>query len=424
MRRRRRPYVTDGEASGGRFAGSGESAPSSLRIAATVPAVDRGMREIAAWLQGAAPHLVELMLERMRVEVPAYFASEDPGFMDMARESIFANLEVVADGLTSGRDQPAQLPPGAVEEALVAAQQRMPWTVVDRTYRIGHAVLWEQLLGEVERWNLRSSERVDLLRMTSHFLFQYVDHVTGGLAEIHQAERDRQIRGRERRRIAWVREVLAGVGGAASGGDYDLGREHLAAIAWGAEPDRAITDLGHLLSATVLIVPGQSGSAWGWLGSGSIAPSWPKLSRRLALPGDTLLALGSPARGVDGFRLSHREALEAARVVRLTGAPLGLYDDLSLDALVLRDERAARDFMQHELGPLLDDGKRTQVLLDTLRSYAESDWNAASTGARLGVHERTVGYRLATIEKRLGHSLAARRDQIGVALRLQEALAR
>ena len=192
------------------------------------------MREMAAWVQGATPQLVELMLERMRVEAPAYFASEDPGFMGMARESIAANLEAVADGLASGRDQPAQLPAGAVEEALTAAQQRLPWTLIDRTYRIGHAVLWEQLLGEVESWQLDSSERVALLRVTSHFLFHYVDLVTGGLAEVHQAERDRQIRGRERRRSAWVREVLADVAGADAAGEYDLGREHLAAITWGS----------------------------------------------------------------------------------------------------------------------------------------------------------------------------------------------
>jgi DNA-binding PucR family transcriptional regulator len=381
------------------------------------------MREVAAWVQDATPRLVELMLERMRVEVPAYFGSEDPGFMATARESIAANLEAVADGLVSGRDQPAQLPLGAVEEAVTAAQQRMPWTVIDRTYRIGHAVLWEQLLAEVESWHLSSSERVDLLRVTSHFLFQYVDHVTAGLAEIHQAERDRQIRGGERRRIAWVREVLAGVGGAASGGDYDLAREHLAAIAWGAEPDRAISDLGQLLGATVLVVPGQSAAVWGWLGSNAIASSWSKLSRQLPLPAETFLALGAPAGGADGFRLSHRQASEAARVLRLTGASLGTYDDLSLDALVLRDERAARDFMLRELGPLLDDRKRRQILLETLRLYAGSNWNAASTGARLGVHERTIGYRLSKIEELLGHPLAARREEIGVALRLEATLA-
>lgn len=385
-------------------------------------AVERRMREIATWIQGATAQLVELMLERMRLEVPAYFASEDPEFMGMARESIVANLNAVADGFLSGRDQPVQLPPGAIEEALIAAQQRMPWTLIDRTYRIGHAVLWEQLLGEVETWQIQGAERVDLLRMTSHFLFQYIDHVTGGLAEIHQAERDRQLRGRERRRITWVREVLADIGGAGPGGEYELGRQHLAAIAWGAEPERAITELGQRLEATVLIVPGQSGAAWGWLGSSSILRSWPVLSREVPLPSETFLALGAPAAGAEGFRLSHRQALEAARVLRLTGAPLGVYDELSLEALVLRDERAARDFMHRELGPLLEDGKRVEVLLETLRVYADTNWNAASTGARLGVHERTVGYRLAAIEQRLGRPLAARHEELGVALRLQAAL--
>ena len=139
---------------------------------------------------------------------------------------------------------------------------------------------------------------------------------------------------------------------------------------------------------------------------------------------DTYLALGAPSPGPEGFRLSHREALETARVLRRTGAALGIYDDVALEALVLRDERAARDFITRELGPLLDGGKRTQILLETFGVYVNSGWSAASTGARLGVHERTIGYRVATIEQRLGRPLAARRDELGVALRLHAALGR
>ncbi len=386
--------------------------------------VDRRLRDVAAWVQATTPQLVELMLARMRTEVPAYFDSDDPAFMDTARESIVANLEAVAEALQSGRERPAQLPPGAVEEALIAARQRMPWALIDRTYRIGHAVMWEQLLVEVESWQLDSSDRLDLLRVISHFLFQYIDHVAEGLADVHQAERDRQIRGRERRRIAWVREILADVAGSSSGGDYDLARQHLAAVAWGADAERAIVDLGQRLRATVLAVPGQSGAAWGWLGAHAITPSWAKLARELTLPADTFLALGAPAAGAAGFRLSHREALEAARVLRHTGVPLGIYDDVGLVALVLRDERAARDFIARELGPLLDGGKRTQILLDTLGAYVSNGWSAASTGAWLGVHERTIGYRVATIEQRLGRPLAPRREELGVALRLHAALHR
>jgi DNA-binding PucR family transcriptional regulator len=386
--------------------------------------VDRRLREVSAWVHAETPRLVELMLERMRTDVPAYFESDDPAFMDMAREAIVANLEAVADALETGRDRPAQLPPGAVEEALIAARNRTPWTTIDRTYRVGHAVMWEQLLCEVESWQLDSSDRLDLLRVVSHFLFQYIDHVAGGLAEVHQAERDRQIRGRERRRIAWVRELLADVAGTAPGGDYDLACEHLAAVAWGADGEHAITELGKRLQAGVLIVPGQSGAAWGWLGARAIPASWPMLARELPLPADTALALGAPASGPDGFRLSHRQALEAARVLRRTGQPRASYDDVALEALTLRDERAAREFAERELGPLLDGGKRTQILLDTLRAYVDTGWSAASTGALLGVHERTIGYRVATIEQRLGHPLANRRQELSVALRVHAALNR
>lgn len=83
------------------------------------------MRDVAAWVRETTPQLVEPMLERMRIEAPDYFASDDPGFMDVARESILANLDAVADALPT-RDQTIQLPPGAVDEALTAARERMP----------------------------------------------------------------------------------------------------------------------------------------------------------------------------------------------------------------------------------------------------------------------------------------------------------
>lgn len=108
-----------------------------------------------------------------------------------------------------------------------------------------------------------------------------------------------------------------------------------------------------------------------------------------------------------GFRLSHRQALEVARLLRPTAARISTYDDASLQALVLRDERAARDFMLYELGPLLARDNRTAALLDTLRAYVDSGWKAASAGARLGVHERTVGYRLVKIEQRLSSWMRA-----------------
>ena len=85
---------------------------------------------------------------------------------------------------------------------------------------------------------------------------------------------------------------------------------------------------------------------------------------------------------------------------------VAIYDDVSLEALALRNERPAQDFVTRELGPLLGGDKRTRTLLETLTAYVSSGWSTASAGARLGVHERTIGYRVATVEQRLGRPLA------------------
>jgi len=380
--------------------------------------LDHRLKEVAEWVERELPRLLDLMLTRWHEEVPEYFHPDDPEFLAVTDASIVTNLRAVASGLTSGRATPASLPTGAVEEALVAARANVAWSTVDRTYRIGHAILWEELLEEVETWDLESRERSDLLRVTSRFLFAYVDHVSSELGKVHEAERDRHVRVRERRQVAWVRDVLGGMPLSQGTGEYDLRGEHLALVAWGPAAQPAIVELGRQLDAATLTVPGHGESLWAWLGGRPALPdAWRKLARAAATS-ETHLALGRPASGVEGFRRSHRQASEAARVARLRPAALVYYDDVALEALLLRDERAARAFVEEEIGPLLTDDDRVRILLRTLRTYVDAGWVAASAAALLGVHERTIAYRLAAIEKLLSHPLTQRRQEVGAALRL------
>jgi sugar diacid utilization regulator len=173
------------------------------------------------------------------------------------------------------------------------------------------------------------------------------------------------------------------------------------------------------LDCALLMAPGAGRSIWAWLGGRSRidAAIQGRLSRFTPSDG-TFIACGDVVAGADGFARTHRQALLAYRVAVVGGAPLTRYDDVALEALVLDDQRLAREFVDRELGPLAAADARTALLRKTLRAYFSVGQNAAAAGALLGVHDRTVAYRLTTIEERIGRPLTKRRDELAVALRI------
>jgi hypothetical protein len=228
--------------------------------------VDADIRQLAAWLDSNAQDVADVVDARLHDEVPEYFEGIDPGMADVERSSIVANLRAVAYGLGHGRALPERLPPGAVDEALLAAGEALPWAALLRTYSIGHASLWEQMCAEVERRGLPNTRRVEALRVLSRYLFAYVDQVTGQLAEVYQAERDRLLRSQERKRASLTRELLAGMPVSEEELGYHLRVDHVGVIAWGRNPEAAATQLAQELGCAVLLAGGAGRSVWAWLG--------------------------------------------------------------------------------------------------------------------------------------------------------------
>jgi DNA-binding PucR family transcriptional regulator len=132
-------------------------------------------------------------------------------------------------------------------------------------------------------------------------------------------------------------------------------------------------------------------------------------------------AIGSAHRGLEGFRQSHEEALEARRVARLpgrTGSVVHEYQALSMTALATADLARAREFVQEELGPLSRQDDTSVRITSTLKVYFEELCNASKTARRLGLHKNTVLYRIQQAELLLGHRLDERAVELQLALAL------
>jgi hypothetical protein len=388
-----------------------------------VSGVADAVRRLSRWIEDNAEELADHVLDRIRSEVPDQSAITDPALVHVERTGALANLKEVAAGLAAGRTVPEQLPPGAIEQALTMANRNVAWITLFRRYTFGHAELWDRILEEVDDWELTARERTALLQLMSRYLFTYRDYMAMELTTIYQAQRERLVRSREHRRVGFVHELLDGVTASEEELGYRLGAHHVGMVAWGAQPEAAVTALAETIGGQLLFVAGAGRSLWAWCGcSAPVDPATLRVLSAGDLPTATAVALGASAPGIEGFGRSHREAMQGFHVAVLHGRRLTRYEDVALEALALNDERLAREFAQSELGPLAAMDSRTALLRKTLRIYFLAGQNRAAAAARLSVHERTVGYRLGQVEQLLGHPITERPQELGVALRIHALL--
>ena len=203
---------------------------------------------------------------------------------------------------------------------------------------------------------------------------------------------------------------------------YRLDAFHVGCVAWGRRAGESLRLLGWELSTEIVAVAVDADTAWGWVAVTESSLRRVRRGLRTYTPLAGGVAIGSVEAGVEGFRESHRQALAAAGVARISGAAITFYDDVALEALALRDLAAARRFVHHELGSLEGDDVRARELRETLRAYFAAGQHASSAAAILGVHERTVGNRIRAAEERLGRPPRGAPAELELALRLRELL--
>jgi hypothetical protein len=260
-----------------------------------------------------------------------------------------------------------------------------------------------------------------------------LDQLVIGVTREHVAELQRAGRSREQRVLERVRMLLAGepldvgaadVGVAQSGVDGDLDYrlevEHLGVIARGEGALDALRALAVRLDRRLLAVAPGGGLVWAWLGGQGPLEMSDLEGVVAGLDVEVCLAVGEPARGIEGWRVTHRQAQEALLVSVRRPRAWTRYADVALLAAALKDEVLARALTEAYIAPLVDARGGGEVLLHSLRAYLAAGRSVSSTAAALGVSRKTVESRVDTIKQKLGRTLQHCPAELEVALLLDE----
>jgi hypothetical protein len=324
-------------------------------------------------------------------------------------------VELIEELIAQGADWTPRLPTAVAAQARHLARGDVPLDTVMRGYYATISVCFEFATSEIDE--LPAATLPYLVEIQS----AHGDYLMGAVAAEYEREAARLERSPGLRRLGErVERLLAGDPAVSPGFDYDLESWHLGLIALGPDAESTVRRLSERLGARLLLLPRAADSVWAWLGSARHT-SFDDLEGCLGAMGqaDVSLSAGESRQGVEGWRLTHREARLALEVAGPRPGPLTRCADVVLLAATVRDKELAGILVDLYLGPLTS-RRDWEVLRATLRAYYAGDCNAASTAAALGVDRRTVRRRLRRVEEALGRRLDECRPEVEMALRVEE----
>lgn len=370
-------------------------------------------RTLSEYLRARLDEIEEAIFARIRAVADPERAF-DPEYLAGMRAAVTEAVEYAIAGIEKGVSPNEPVPTAAVAQARRSARAKIPLDTVLRRYAAGDRLLAEFIregADEVPREAMRETLRAQGAR---------ADHIMAAIASEYEREIERIRRSPNERLGERVRQLLAGEANGDLGVAYTLDAWHVGLIAIGTGAEAAIARLAARLEAEALVVAAddEGCTIWAWLGRRQ-QPATPDLVAAWAGDGVSL-ALGEPRRGIEGWRLSHREA-QAARQVMLLGAePLVCARDVLVVAAVLQDDALAAALVATYLEPLRGRGDMEAVLRETIRAYFNAGQNAATAAAVLQVNRHTVERRIRGIEDKLGQQINACRGPLEVALAIGE----
>jgi len=325
----------------------------------------------------------------------------------------------------------ATLPPDAAEYTREFVRRGTSVDQLLSAFHVGQATYFHNWVAGVETEVSDSDVAARAIELGANWTFDYVHALNRELAAHYTSEREQWVRSADAVRTETVRAILAGdpidVNAAGPRLGYELRRHHLAFVVWsdgdefGPEQftnlERSALELAAQIGVELpLVVLLGRGLVAAWVGAHE-----PIAVPRPAIEGECLVAIGSPAIDVVGFRTSHEDAMHARRVARLAARRPGTvtrFDDVALPAVASSDFELSCRFVASELGQLSAQNDETVRLAATLRVYLEENASPRRAGRRLGIHENTVKNRVRAAADLLEHAPEERVAELLVALRL------
>ena len=386
------------------------------------------VRALARELVARTPELARGMADHLYAAIPELAASDDDELRSELVASTEANIREVLDAMSSEASADDVVIPRAARDFLHSNVRRgIPLATLLRSYRLGHAWLWEQ-------WSQALQQRVDDSGQlaagqdqSSAFMFGYIDKLSDLVVQEFGNERERMMRGAEQLRAETVRSILAGQPideeGASRRLGYELGRLHVAfrVARAGSEVrglERAVEEAAAVLDAGKPLVVASGAARFDvWCGFYE-APRTEALAAYEPPPG-VVVAYGTAGHGLPGFRRTHEEALNAARIASLSGhGAVTSYADVELVSLLAADLPRARTFVAAQLGQLAAPAEPIQRLRETVYAFLSSGGSATRVAKELYVHQNTVAYRIKRAEEMLGRKVTDNPLELTCALKL------
>lgn len=408
------------------------------------------LHRAARVLMEALPELTDRLVEALREQEPAYRSAIEADGAEIWQE-VHHSLRHNVGSLIQPREfrEAAHRTSRRIGE--VRAEQGLPLDAVLHAFRMGGAMVWQDLVDDTAR---RHPEDIRLLVHVAADVWNFVDEHCGVVADAYRQTERKLAWRRENRQRLMTAALLDGTAqiaelpdAAAMLGLTEHGRYAVLAVStarraphgtaqppmtlpagtdalWHPGPDAefAILPLSRGEGAAEPVAP-LTGAA---TTEGSDAPAGSvdgdaelaALAAGLSAPPGSRVGISSVVDGLAAVGDARRLAETALRACPAGGGVV-LLDEQLPAALVVSSPGLGSALAARVLGPLdrLDPADR-DVIIETLTAWLDSDGSAQRAGARLYCHRNTVLNRLRRFEQLTGRCLTRPSDAVEVSLAL------